>query len=127
MGQDFYGLGQHLRDSSKVVSWPKVKGGEIHEAGQAYSGFCWELVQQLQTIYGQDQAYKVARQLVMGAAVQNPKDIPDAVSLSFFVDAQMYPNPSGGGSMHVAQLKAAAQSRDLPIPKNFVNPSSRAF
>jgi len=122
VGQDFYGPGQHLRNSRKVVLWPKVKDGEIHESGQAYSGFCWELTQQLQTAYGQERAYEVAKQLIMGAAVQNPKDIPDAVRLMFFVDSQLY--PSAGGSQNAAYLRAAAQSRQLPIPKDGSNLSS---
>lgn len=116
VAQDFYGPGKHLRDSRKVVYWTQHKDGEIHTAGQIYAGFCWELTQQLQATYGPDRGYDIARQLIMGAAVQNPKDIPDAVRLSFFLDAQLY--PSGRESRHAPQLRAAANSRQIPIPQD---------
>jgi hypothetical protein len=125
VGTDFYGPGKNLRDARKVFLWPKVKDSEIHEAGQAYAGFCWELTQQLQRTYGQDRAFEVAKQLILGAAVQNPKDIPDAVRLSFFMDAKLYPGGRAGGtSLHAPQLRAAAQSRQLPIPSDSSNLSS---
>ena len=125
VGTDFYGPGKNLRDARKVFLWPAVKDSEIHEAGQCYSGFCWELTQQLRKIYPEDRAFEVAKQLLMGAAVQNPKDIPDAVRLSFFVDAKLFPSiRAADESLHAAQLRAAANSRQLPIPKDSSNLSS---
>jgi hypothetical protein len=59
----------------------------------------------------------VARHLILGAAVKNPKDIPDAVRLSFYVDALLYPNPNGGESLHYHHLRAAALSRQIPCPQ----------
>jgi hypothetical protein len=127
VAQDFYGPSKHLRDSRNVVLWSKTKDGEVHEAGQVYAGFCWELAQLLQSHYGSsDKAYEVAKQLIMGAAVQNPKDIPDAVRLSFFVDSQFYPNPRGGESLHASLLRAAARTRHIPTPQDsrFLNSPS---
>jgi hypothetical protein len=124
VGTDFYGPGKNLRDARKVFLWPKVKDSEIHEAGHAYSGFCWELTQQLQRVYGQEKAFDVCKQLILGAAAQNPKDIPDAVRLSFFLDEKLFPGSRAGESMHAAQLKAAARSRQLPIPTDASNLSS---
>ena len=126
VGTDFYGPGQNLRDARKVYLWSKVKDSEIHEAGQAYSGFCWELTRQLQRTYGEAQAYEIATQLIMGAAAQNPKDIPDAVRLSFFLDGKLFPGSRAGESRHAAQLRAAAQSRQLPIPSDSNNLASPA-
>ena len=83
VGTDFYGPGKHLRDSRKVYLWPKVKDSEIHESGQAYSGFCWELTQQLQRVYGENRAYEVAKQLIMGAACRIPRTFPMRCAFAF--------------------------------------------
>jgi hypothetical protein len=119
VGHDFYGPGKHLRDANEVVQWPIVQGGEVHLAGQAYAGFTWVLTQQLQQKYhNADQAFGVAKKLILGAAAHNPTDIPAAVQWSFFIDAELYPSPGGGKSLHYDQLKTAATSRKLPVPKN---------
>ncbi len=111
IGRDFKGKGKHLRNAKDVVNWPPVNP-EVHAAGRIYGGFTWELTRQLMSKYGnEDQAFAIARRLILGAAAQNPKDIPDAVLLSFAVDKV-------DGSKHFAQLAAAADSRKIPRPKN---------
>jgi hypothetical protein len=118
VGRDFYGSGQNLRDASRLLYWPQVKDGEVHEAGLAYAGFTWELTRLLARSYGSEaQAFDVARHLILGAAAKNPKDIPDAVRLSFYLDALLYPNPRGGESLHFRHLQAAARSRYIPCPQ----------
>lgn len=118
IGRDFFGPNQHLRDASEVHKWPDVQGSpDPHVVGEAYNGFTWELTRQLKTQYpaSEARAFAVARKLILGAAVLNPQSIPDAVALSFRVDALLYPVP-GGKSRHYNQLKAAADSRAIPIP-----------
>jgi hypothetical protein len=82
--------------------------------GRRYAGFAWELVQQLKRTYADDEAFSLATRLVLGAAAANPANIPDAVRLSFVVDA-----PDGNpahGSPHFRELAAAADSRTIPRP-----------
>jgi hypothetical protein len=126
IGRDFFGppMGtthQNLRDASEVHKWPDVQGSfDPHEVGEAYNGFTWELTRQLLTKYGnhEGRAFAVAKKLILGAAANNPNDIPDAVRWSFFVDAHIYPGPTGQPSRHYDALVAAAKSRDLPYPAN---------
>jgi hypothetical protein len=134
IGLDFHGppngtTHKNLRDATKVFNWPDVMNSEAHTAGQAYNGFTWELTRQLVTKYQgamnpDDQAFEVAKQLVLGAGALNPLDIPEAVRLSFYVDAVLYPGPTGSQSTHFNELKAAAQSRKLPIPTDPLNLAS---
>ena len=115
------GMHRNLRDATQVHHWPDVMNEEAHTAGQAYNGFTWELTRQLVSKYQgtmnhEDRAFDVARQLILGAGALNPLDIPEAVRMSFFVDALIFPGANGSQSMHFDQLKGAAQSRKLPIP-----------
>ncbi len=111
VGKDFFGAGNPLRDAKDVVTWPPGDP-EVHEVGRIYAGFTWELTRQLLSHYGQnmDQAFSVARKLILGAAALDPKDIPDAVSLSFYVDKKWT------DGRHFDALAAAADSRKIPRP-----------
>jgi hypothetical protein len=117
IGTDFFGAGKNLRNASEVHPWPQVKGsGDPHVIGQAYNGFTWQLTRELLKLYkNEDQAFAVAKQLVLGAAALNPRNIPDAVRLSFLVDAKLNP-VTGQRSRHFEQLRAAAVSRQIPLP-----------
>ncbi len=124
VGRDFLGPpagGQHknLRDATKAPKWPDVQNGEVHEQGWAYSGFAWQLITGLRQKYHDDDAvaFAVAKRLLMTTAVNNPVSVPDAVRLTFFVDAQLYPVP-GQKSRHYDQIKAAADYQKIPHPAN---------
>jgi len=113
-GRDFFGPGTCLRPATAVILWPPPPGGEVHDVGRRYAGFTWELTQQLRQTYSDDEAFSLATRLVLGAAAANPANIPDAVRLSFVVDA-----PDGNpahGSPHFRELAAAADSRHIPRP-----------
>jgi hypothetical protein len=114
VGRDFFGAGTCLRPATDVVFWPPPAGDEVHDVGRRYAGFVWELVQQLKHEQSDDEAFRLAKRLVLGAAAANPANIPDAVRLSFVVDA-----PDGNpahGSPHFRALAAAADSRHIPRP-----------
>jgi hypothetical protein len=114
VGRDFFGPGTCLRPATDVVFWPPPAGDEVHDIGRRYAGFVWELVQQLKQDNSDDEAFRLATRLVLGSAAGNPTNIPDAVRLSFVVDA-----PDGNpahGSPHFRALAAAADSRHIPRP-----------
>jgi hypothetical protein len=124
VGRDFFGAGTCLRPATDVVFWPPPAGDEVHDVGRRYAGFVWELVQQLKQENSDDEAYRLAARLVLGAAAANPANIPDAVRLSFVVDA-----PDGNpahGSPHFRALAAAADSRHIPRPPDPVAGGSAA-
>jgi hypothetical protein len=82
-----------------------------HVAGQPFAGFTWELTRQLLARFGNDEkkAFDTAKELTLGAAALNPRDIPDAVRLTFFVDRQ-------NGTRFFQELANAADSRKIPRP-----------
>lgn len=109
IGRDFQGRGNPLRNAKDVITWPP-RDPEVHEVGRIYGGFAWELTQQLLSKFNDpNKAFETARRLILGAAALNPKDTPDAVRLSFFVDRQ-------NGSANFRELAAAADSRRIPRP-----------
>jgi hypothetical protein len=114
LGRDFSGAGTCLRQATDVILWPPGSNEGVHAIGRRYAGFAWELISQLQTVYTQDSAFEVARQLIMGAAAANPSDIPDAVRLSFIVDDD--DGNIATCSRHYFILAAAADSRQIPRP-----------
>ena len=116
LGRDFFGAGTCLRPATDVILWPPGGGEGVHAIGRRYAGFTWALITGLQTIYAPDDAFEVARQLVMAAASANPASIPDAVGLSFLLDDD--DGDPSTCSPHFTILAAAADSRHIPRPPN---------
>lgn len=111
VGADFFGPGEHLRNAADVVNWPPTDP-EVHEVGRIYGGFVWQLTRELLQQYSNDpeKAFGVAKGLVLGAAALDPRNIPDAVALSFLVDRQ------ATNGAHFDALAKAADSRHIPRP-----------
>jgi hypothetical protein len=101
----FTGSERCLRDATEVTIFP-AEFPDTHEQGKPYAQFAWALA----TSLGID----TAAQLVLGAAAAAPRDIPDAVYLSFVVDDD--DGLLGTCSPHQEALEAAADSRLLPRP-----------
>jgi Zn-dependent metalloprotease len=116
LGRDFFGANSCLRPATDVILWPPASGEGVHARGRRYAGFTWELVQQLRNSYSEEEAFRLATELVMAAAAANPSSIPDAVYLSFIAD-----DTDGNLSTcspHFKELAAAADSRTIPRPAN---------
>lgn len=119
LGRDFFGMSTCLRPATDIILWPPAPGDGVHAQGRRYAGFTWELVQQLRNSYSEEEAYRLATELVMAAAAANPSNIPDAVYLSFIAD-----DTDGNLSTcspHFQELAAAADSRAIPRPANCAN------
>jgi hypothetical protein len=116
VGRDFFGAGTCLRPATDLVMWPPAPGTGVHAVGRRYAGFTWELTQQLRNTYSEEEAFRLAAELVMASAAANPANIPDAVFLSFVAD------DTDGNlatcSPHFKELAAAADSRNIPRPAN---------
>jgi hypothetical protein len=112
IGRDFFGSGTKLRDASDPIQWPDVKDDfDPHVAGQPYACFTWDLSQKLISKFGGDgkKAFDTVKQLTLGAAALNPRDVPDAVRLVFFVDHQ-------NGSKFFQEMAQAADAHQIPRP-----------
>jgi hypothetical protein len=124
VGRDFYGMGQHLRDAREDIKWTDEKvsegQGEAHDVGQVYAGFVWQMIQEF-TAAGIPEPFDLAKRLVLDSAELDPKDVPDAVKLTFMVDDN--DNNLLNGTPHSAAIKRAAASKSLPIPPEFNTPA----
>jgi hypothetical protein len=113
VGRDFFGPGTCLRPATNVDLWPS-SSPDPHEVGKRYMEFVWQLVQELKKNNSDDESFDIAKRLVLGAALANPLNIPDAVRLSFIVDDD--DGNLANGTPHCRELAAAADSRNLPHP-----------
>jgi thiol-disulfide isomerase/thioredoxin len=112
IGRDFLGKDKHLRNAADPIQWPQVKDDfDPHAAGQPYACFTWDLTQSLKTKFGNDEkkAFDTVKELTLGAAALNPRDVPDAVRLVFFVDHQ-------NGSKYFQEMAQAADLHQIPRP-----------
>jgi hypothetical protein len=119
LGRDFRGPGTFLRNAGDVVRYPQPPGSGAHHVGKVYSGFVWQLIRELRRCHSEDEAYAIAKQLVLGAAMADPYNIPDAVWLMFLADDD--DGNLSNGTPHFKQLARAADSRTIPRP---VDPES---
>ena len=117
MGRDFFGMGMPMRDARQVVTWTDADvgqgAGEPHRVGETYAGFVWALIEGLRA-GGDPSPFETAKKLVLDSAEMNPEDIPDAIRLTYVADDN--DGNLSNGTPHAAQIKQAAQSREIPIP-----------
>jgi hypothetical protein len=114
VGRDFLGQGANLRNAADPIQWPDVKDNfDPHVAGQPYACFTWDLIVQLKAKFGGDEqkAYDTVKELTLGAAALNPRDVPDAVRLAFFVDHQ-------NGAKFFDVMTKAADAHQIPRPSD---------
>jgi hypothetical protein len=112
IGRDFLGSGMNLRNAADPIKWPDVKDDfDPHVAGQPYAGFTWDLTRQLLAKFAGDEkkAFDTVKELTLGSAALNPRDVPDAVRLVFYVDHQ-------NGSKFFNELAQAADAHQIPRP-----------
>lgn len=134
LGRDFYDTAPDcIRKMTWKVKWPpestvradigcqrcivsnSPKLIDPHCRGLVYGGFVWELIHELEIDPDVDDAYATATELILVAATPAPDNIPQAVCLSFLADAKGR-DPTKGP--HFAQLKAAAESRNIPYQQD---------
>jgi hypothetical protein len=113
-GADSNGPGQCLRDAANPPFLYPSKGADVHDRGRIYSGFTWELIQQLSKSFGAQQAIAMAKELTLQSAAQNPSTIEKAVENVFLADDDDL--DLSNGTPHAKQIVAAAKSRNIPLP-----------
>ena len=103
------------RDAQQVISWPASGEGK-HRRGRIYSGFIWELIQQLRNhdSMSEDDAFELVTSWTLQVALRNPTGIDNAVELTFEVSDDDL--NIGNGTPHFEAISAAADSRMIPHP-----------
>jgi hypothetical protein len=113
-GRDGLGAGKCVRLADNAHVWPGSYS-DPHDEGMIYSGFVWQLVQELKRTMTDDQAYDLAKALVLRSAGRNPLGIQNAVDLTLDVDDT--DNNRANGTPHLPAIRAAAQRKKLWKPE----------
>ena len=91
----------------------RVAGGGVHQQGQTWMGFAWDLRENLRTRLGQA-GIIIAERIVVTTLAADAKNQPNAVREVFIADDD--DNNLNNGTRNYNDLEAAALKRKLPYP-----------
>ncbi|MEM7199399.1 MAG: hypothetical protein AAF628_03985 [Planctomycetota bacterium] len=112
VGEGFGVSGSFIRTARNTRTYPA--GGGVHQQGETWMGFAWDLRQDLIGRLGAAAGAAVAEQIVLGSVVADAVNQPDAVREVFLIDDD--DGDLTNGTPHYDALAAAAQKRNLPYP-----------
>jgi hypothetical protein len=111
LGDAFYTNGNFVRTALNTYTFPA--GGGVHQQGQTWMGFAWDLRANLIASMG-NAGIAVAEKIVVPTLAADAKNQPDAVREVFIADDD--DNNLNNGVPHYTELEAAALKRRLPFP-----------
>ncbi len=112
IGGDFFAAGgAPLRSCDNDYVYPAGGAGEVHELGQAWSGFGWDLRAQMIELYGEEDGAARAAALLLPSLVTNAPDILAAVREVVVRDDD--DGDLTNQTPHWAQIQAAADRHGL--------------
>jgi hypothetical protein len=111
VGPDLFQDGETLRSCDNSYRFPADGEDEVHELGQAWSGFAWHLRAGLIASLGAERGDAMARALVLPSLASNAPDIPSAVREVFLRDDD--DDDLANGTPHWDILVAAARTHGL--------------
>ncbi|MEC7585170.1 MAG: hypothetical protein VYE77_12705, partial [Planctomycetota bacterium] len=101
------------RNGNNTRTYPPPS--QVHQAGEVWMGFAWQVRQALDTIYTRPQAIQISDDIVVGSIVADATNQPDAVREVFIAD-----DDDGNllnGTPNYASLETAANIKNLPYPE----------
>lgn len=118
VGDAFRTSGGAIRTALNTRTYPA--GGGVHQQGQTWMGFAWDVRQNLRTRKGAA-GVAIAERIVMTTLAANARNQPAAVREVFIADDD--DNNLDNGTPNYVDLEAAAKKRTLPFPqKKFTDP-----
>jgi hypothetical protein len=112
VGRNFTTSGGIVRDARNTFTYPA--GGAVHQQGQTWMGFAWDLRNRLITSLGAQAGAARAEAIVIPTLAANATNQPDAVREVFLMDDD--DGNLNNGTPNCADILAAAQGRRLPTP-----------
>ncbi len=106
-----------LRTTDNTYQYPRRGNGEVHEVGQAWSGFAWDLRKILIQELGEQEGVALAERLVIPTIVFNARSISKAV-----VDVVLWDDDDGdlsNGTPHLSEIISAAEAHSIPAFNHF--------
>lgn len=112
VGRNFTTTGGFVRTATNSATYPVT--GTVHQQGQTWMGFAWDLRNLLIATHGQAAGASLAEQIVIPTLIANATTQPDAVRELFFLDDD--DGNLNNGTPNCDDLIAAAIGRNLPTP-----------
>ncbi|MGE0145076.1 MAG: hypothetical protein AB7I19_05410 [Planctomycetota bacterium] len=112
VGRNFTTTGGIVRTALNTFTYPA--GGGVHQQGQTWMGFGWNLRGRLITKLGASAGALVTEQIIVGTLPANATNQPNAVREVFLLDDN--DGNLNNGTPNCTEILAAAQSRNLPTP-----------
>ncbi|MEY2981168.1 MAG: hypothetical protein RL562_1395, partial [Planctomycetota bacterium] len=113
VGRNFTTSGGIVRNANNTLNYPA--GGGVHQQGQTWMGFAWDVRNNLIAALGQTAGAARADQIVITTLSANATNQPDAVREVFIMDDD--DGNLSNGTPNYASLEAAALGRNLPYPQ----------
>jgi len=112
VGRNFTTSGGFVRTATNTATYPVV--GTVHQQGQTWMGFAWDLRNLLMATHGPVTGASIAEQIVIPTLTANATTQPDAVREVFLLDDD--DGNLNNGTPNCDDLIAAAVGRNLPTP-----------
>ena len=113
VGRNFTTSGGIVRNANNTLNYPA--GGGVHQQGQTWMGFAWDLRNNLIAALGQAAGAARAEQIVIGTLAANATNQPDAVREVFIMDDD--DGNLANGTPNYSSLETAAVGPHLPYPQ----------
>ena len=113
VGQDFRTNGGIVRTALNTLTYPA--GGGVHQQGQTWMGWAWDLRQNLIATHGAALGRTTSEKIVLPSLAANARNQPNAVREVFIVDDD--DNNLNNGTPNYRDLEKAALKRKLPYPQ----------
>ncbi len=112
VGRNFTTSGGFVRTAQNTATYPVV--GTVHQQGQTWMGFAWDLRTRLMASHGPVAGAQIAAQIVIPTLAANATTQPDALREVFLLDDD--DGNLNNGTPNCDDLIAAAVGRNLPTP-----------
>ncbi|MCB9892140.1 MAG: hypothetical protein H6833_10870 [Planctomycetes bacterium] len=113
IGPDFLGPGMPVRTALNTLTYPQ--GGSVHQMGEPWMGWCWDVRQGLGGTLGSAAGLQRARELFLGVFTTNPSSHPNAVLNVFVLDDN--DGNLDNGTPNYDVLAFSATNRHFPYPQ----------
>ncbi|MEE2888576.1 MAG: M36 family metallopeptidase, partial [Planctomycetota bacterium] len=111
-----------IRTGNNTLTYPA--GGGVHQQGQTWMGWAWDLRKNLIVTHGSTAGPAIAEKIVIPSIAADATNQPNAVREVFIVDDD--DGNLNNGTPNYLDLEKAALKRKLPYPKR-TNPNAATF
>lgn len=124
VGPDLFQNGEALRRCDNSYRFPSDGEDEVHDLGQAWSGFAWHVRAGLVSSLGAERGDELARALVLPSLASNAPDIPSAVREVFLRDDDDHDLSNGTPHWDILLAAARRHRLDFVVDRDLTPPAA---